>query len=151
MLSAVASLPLLHRLPILTLILMISNRRLGRERDWDEAGTAMWRLDYVRRCSDHCAVGAEGFWRAADARVIISSKAAWQSTEPPPTGTSQRRRMRSFLVMRGKCNDATIDVFVLRCGNLNCSVRWRVEASMNQHKGVLSCILIICGRCGETE
>lgn len=34
---------------IFSLILMISNRRLGSERGWEEAGTAMWR---VRLCQE---------------------------------------------------------------------------------------------------
>lgn len=42
--------------------------------------------------------------------------------------------MRSFLVMRGKCSNATIDVFVLKGGNLDCSVELSLEVSTNQHK-----------------
>lgn len=52
----------------------------------------------------------------------------------PTSWNISRRRMRSFLVMLGKCSDATIDVFVWNGGNLNCSVELSLEVSMNQHK-----------------
>lgn len=57
----------------------------------------------------------------SDGRVIISSRAAWQSTDILTAGTSPGRQIMSFLVMQGKCSDATIDAVVFNVGNFRLS------------------------------
>lgn len=116
------TLPSLHTpSPVFSsLILMISNRRLGRESGWEEAGTAMWRVRLthgVLIIEITARSAPKGFWRAVDGRVIISSRAAWQKHRLPTSwNITKKREWCHFWWCRGKCSDATIVAFVLNGG-----------------------------------